>query len=221
MGTLTLVRHGQASFGADDYDRLSELGHRQSVRLGEHFRRRGLVFDAVLTGTLKRHRQTLAGIAEGLQAELVPLVWPGLDEYRPEALIATVHAAPLKKPTNADEVRHHFRLLRQGLAAWMEGRAEPEGMPCWADFLAGVTSALDHVRARHHGAQVLAVSSGGPISAAVAQVLGVPAAGCIELNLRIRNTGVSEFVFTPTRHQLLSFNGIAHLDDVPDWVTYA
>jgi broad specificity phosphatase PhoE len=132
-----------------------------------------------------------------------------------------VHAAPLKKPANADEVRHHFRLLRQGLAAWMEGRAEPEGMPSWADFLAGVTAALDHVRERHHGAQVLAVSSGGPIAAAVAQVLGVPAAGCIELNLRIRNTGVSEFVFTPTRHQLLSFNGIAHLDDVPDWVTYA
>jgi broad specificity phosphatase PhoE len=221
MGTLTLVRHGQASFGADDYDQLSELGRRQSVRLGEHFRRRGIAFDAVLTGTLKRHRQTFEGIAEGLQADLVPLVWPGLDEYRPEALIATVHAAPLKKPANADEVRHHFRLLRQGLAAWMEGRAEPEGMPSWADFLAGVTAALDHVRERHHGAQVLAVSSGGPIAAAVAQVLGVPAAGCIELNLRIRNTGVSEFVFTPTRHQLLSFNGIAHLDDVPDWVTYA
>jgi broad specificity phosphatase PhoE len=37
MGNLYLVRHGQASFGAADYDQLSELGQRQSVRLGEYF----------------------------------------------------------------------------------------------------------------------------------------------------------------------------------------
>jgi broad specificity phosphatase PhoE len=41
MGTLYLVRHGQASFGADDYDQLSELGRRQSVRLGEYLRGKG------------------------------------------------------------------------------------------------------------------------------------------------------------------------------------
>ena len=66
MGTLYLVRHGQASFGADDYDNLSELGRRQSVRLGEYWRDKGLTFDAVLMGTLKRHAQTWAGIAEGM-----------------------------------------------------------------------------------------------------------------------------------------------------------
>ena len=46
MGTLYLVRHGQASFGAADYDQLSELGRRQSVRLGEYFANKGLTFDA-------------------------------------------------------------------------------------------------------------------------------------------------------------------------------
>ena len=30
MGVLLLVRHGQASLGAADYDQLSELGHRQA-----------------------------------------------------------------------------------------------------------------------------------------------------------------------------------------------
>ena len=44
MGTLYLVRHGQASFGAADYDNLSELGHRQAVRLGEYWRERGMKF---------------------------------------------------------------------------------------------------------------------------------------------------------------------------------
>ena len=59
MGQLYLVRHGQASLGADDYDQLSPLGARQAQRLGEHWRAQGLRFDAVFTGTLKRHRQTL------------------------------------------------------------------------------------------------------------------------------------------------------------------
>ena len=58
MGTLYLVRHGQASFGADDYDQLSDLGRRQSVRLGQYLRERygdGLRFNAVLTGTASAH----------------------------------------------------------------------------------------------------------------------------------------------------------------------
>ena len=99
MGTLYLVRHGQASFGAADYDNLSELGHRQSVRLGEYWRERGMHFDAVITGTLKRHRQTWEGIAEGLglqRDDVLP--WPGLNEYDSEALIATIHEGKLEKP---------------------------------------------------------------------------------------------------------------------------
>ena len=71
MGQLYLVRHGQASFGADDYDQLSELGQRQSRRLGEHWAERGVVFDAVITGTLKRHAQTWAGIASGAGIDAV------------------------------------------------------------------------------------------------------------------------------------------------------
>ena len=66
MGNLYLVRHGQASFGEDDYDKLSALGHKQSVRLGEYFAARGVTFDAVITGTLRRHAETFAGMAQGL-----------------------------------------------------------------------------------------------------------------------------------------------------------
>ena len=94
-----LVRHGQASFGADDYDQLSELGQRQSRRLGAYFRERGLTFEAVITGSLKRQQQTWRGIAEGLgQAELQHLVWPGLNEYDSHAVIHAIHPEPLAKP---------------------------------------------------------------------------------------------------------------------------
>jgi len=229
MGTLYLVRHGQASFGADDYDQLSALGRRQAVRLGEYWRERGMRFDAVITGTLKRHRQTWEGIAEGLglgddvASRGTPLDWPGLNEYDSHAVIATVHPEPLQKPDTPELYRHHFRLLREGLSGWMQGRHAPVGMPSYVDFLAGVTTALDHVRDRHHGARVLVVSSGGPISTAVGHVLGTSPETTIELNMRIRNTAVTEFVFTPKRHMLLTFNTLPHLDGpaCEDWVTSA
>ena len=98
MPTLTLVRHGQASFGAADYDNLSPLGHRQSVRLGEYLGAKGLAFDAVLVGTLKRHAQTLAGIQEGMKSAHNGLLWPGLNEYDSHAVISAVHPQPLAKP---------------------------------------------------------------------------------------------------------------------------
>jgi broad specificity phosphatase PhoE len=223
MGNLYLVRHGQASFGADDYDQLSDLGRRQSVRLGEYLRGKGLRIDAVITGTLRRHQQTWAGIAEGLQLQAEPLPWPGLNEYDSEAVIAAIHPHKLEKPDSPEMYRHHFRLLRDGLAQWMAGVVSPKGMPSYNDFVAGVTSALDHVRAHHHGQNVLIVSSGGPISTAVGHVLGTSPETTIELNLRIRNSSITEFAFTPKRHMLVTYNTLPHLDspDHASWITYA
>jgi broad specificity phosphatase PhoE len=223
MGTLYLVRHGQASFGADDYDKLSELGHRQSIRLGEWFAERGVHFDALIAGTLRRHKETLAGILEGMNRAGEHLAWEGLNEYDSEAVIATVHPHKLEKPTTPEMYRHHFRLLRDGLAQWMAGTTSPRGMPSYSDFVSGVSGALDHVRGNHFGKNVLVVSSGGPIATAVGHVLGVAPETTIELNLRIRNTAVTEFAFTPKRHMLVCFNAVPHLDAAPhrEWVTYA
>jgi broad specificity phosphatase PhoE len=227
MGTLYLVRHGQASFGADDYDQLSPLGVQQSQRLGAYWQARGLRFDAVLTGTLRRHQQTLAAIAQGLQAHNPnlppPLALTGLDEYDAHAVITAIHPQTLPKPDTPEAYRQHFRLLRDGLTAWMCGTLSPKGMPSYTDFAAGVAAALAHVRSQHHGKNVLLVSSGGPISTAVGQLLGTSPETTIELNLRIRNASVTEFTFSPKRHTLITFNTLPHLDDPTQahWVTYA
>lgn len=211
MGMLHLVRHGQASFGAADYDQLSELGGRQCRLLGEYWRARGQRFDAVLTGSLRRHGQSFAAIAEGLGGVPAPLVWEGLNEYDSEAVIHAIHPDPLEKPRDAEMVKQHFRLLRRGLQAWMRGDTRPRGMPAYVDFAAGVAAALAHVRAQCAG-EVLIVSSGGPIATALAQVLGAPAETAIELNLRIRNSAVSEMVFNARQLTLQSFNNLPHLD---------
>lgn len=227
MSTLYLVRHGQASFGAADYDQLSELGQRQCRRLGAYFAERGIGFDAVLMGSLRRHAQSHAALAEGLGGTPEPQVWPGLNEYHSEALIrAALPPAEfdrLAADRSPEGYRAHFRVLRTALNRWAEGEIAPQGMPSWRDFVGGIVAALDHVRTHHHGQRVLIVSSGGPIATAVAQVLGAPHESAVELNLRIRNSAVTEFAFTPRRHMLLSFNGIPHLDAPAwrDWVSYA
>ena len=227
MGTLYLVRHGQASFGAADYDQLSELGQRQSERLGRHWADRGLRFDAVLTGTLRRHAQTWAGIAHGAGLALSPLEWPGLNEYDSGAVIRAIlpgrSETSLGDPHSPEGYKAHFRLLRDGLRQWMAGTISPEGMPDYTDFVHGVTSALEHVRAGHVGQNVLLVSSGGPISTAVGHVLGLSPDATIDLNMRIRNSAVTELQFNPKRHHLLTFNTLPHLDSLEhrDWVTYA
>ncbi len=222
MGTLYLVRHGQASFGADDYDQLSDLGLRQSVRLGEYFLQKGLHFESVITGSLRRHAQTLAGIAQGANICTEALVWPGLNEYDSEAVIGAIHPHKLEKPESPERYRAHFRLLRDGLTQWMNGVVSPAGMPSYPAFVQGVTSALEHVR-NHCSGNVLMVSSGGPIATVIGHILGTTPETTVELNFRIRNSAVTELAFTPKRHMLVTYNTLPHLDDqnYADWITYA
>lgn len=222
MGHLYLVRHGQASLGAADYDQLSPLGAQQSQRLGEHWHAQGITFDAVITGTMKRHAQTLAGIQQGMSTQHTALMWPGLNEYDAEAVIRAIQPGELVKPTTPEGYKQYFRLLRDGLAQWMAGVVSPQGMPSYTEFVQGVVSALDHVRQQHEG-HVLMVSSGGPIATAVAHVLRTSPETSIELNMRLRNSAVSEFSFNPKRHSLVSFNNVPHLETPShkDWITFA
>ncbi len=222
MGTLYIVRHGQASFGAEDYDQLSDLGVRQSQRLGEYFASRNIAFETVIMGSLRRHAQTWAGIAHGAGYESESLVWPGLNEYDSEAVIKAIHPHPLEKANSPEMYRAHFRLLRDGLTQWMNGVVSPAGMPSYPDFVHGVASALDHVRT-HCSGNVLMVSSGGPISTVMGQLLGTTPETTVELNLRIRNSSVTELAFNPKRHMLVTYNTLPHLDDpqYASWVTYA
>jgi broad specificity phosphatase PhoE len=223
MGHLYIVRHGQASFGAADYDQLSALGQQQSEQLGRYWAERGQTFDAVLTGTLRRHAQTWAGIAKGAGLTMEPLLWEGLNEYDSEALVREIHPGPLGKADTPERYRQHFRLLREALNQWMAGATSPKGMPSYVEFVRGITGALDHVREQFPGKKVLIVSSGGPISTAVGQVLGLDPERTVDVNMRIRNSAVSEFQFSPKRHSLLTFNTLPHLDApaFKDWVTSA
>jgi broad specificity phosphatase PhoE len=209
MAELILVRHGQASFGEDDYDKLSELGWRQARWLGEHFAERGAAFDRAIRGSLRRHAETLAGIAEGMGRPLDGAVDPRLNEYDSHALLgAHLKGKPLPESGNR---REHFRVLREAMYAWTDGTLAGGPHEPFSEFRGRVLGALADLRG---GAakRVLVVSSGGPISTILAEVLGMPQRGVVDMNLQTRNTGISELQAGANRIHCVSFNNVPHLD---------
>jgi broad specificity phosphatase PhoE len=230
MGVIYVVRHGQAAFGTENYDQLTEIGFAQTRLLGAYFAKRKIHFDAVFTGTLRRQIETADAILESHPEHSASAreIIPGLDEYKPEAILtAFTGESPVMTAAGAARrdpmvVREHFRLLREALLAWAEDRTRPVDMMPFAEFQDGAVGALIEARQRFADGHVLVVSSGGAIGAMVAQVLNAPAATAVELNLRIRNSSLTEFASTPRRHHLVSFNGLPHLDSGdPSLITYA
>ena len=209
MAELVLVRHAQASFGAEDYDKLSELGWRQARWLGEYFRERGAAFDLHVRGSLRRHEETLVGIAEGMGRALESAADARLDEYDSRALLQA-HLKGRPMPQGGDR-REHFRILREAMYAWTEGTLDGASHEPFSEFRARVLAALTELR-RGAAKRVLVVSSGGPISTMLAEVLGMPQRGVVDLNLQTRNTGITELQAGAGRIHCVSFNNVPHLD---------
>ncbi|MEM8538926.1 MAG: histidine phosphatase family protein, partial [Pseudomonadota bacterium] len=184
---LWLVRHGQADFASDDYDRLTDLGWQQSRWLGGHLASLDIGFARVASGTLRRQRETAQAIAESLETE--PEVIPGFEEYAADVLMRNAGFADRDPALSR---REHFRRLRGVLVDWAAGRAK--GAETWEAFnarvRAGVTEAISD-----GGGRVLVASSGGAIALVLAQALGLGPEKMIEFNLQARNTGITRLVF--------------------------
>ena len=232
MGTIYVVRHGQAAFGTDNYDRLTPLGKAQCRHLGEYLAERDIRLDALFMGSLIRHRESLEALLEGYSSiasapKLASAeIFPVLNEYDPDAVMVAfggqhMGAHEAAEARDPHVVRQHFRLLRDALSAWAEGQTEPAGMPSFSQFQHDANDVLRIARERFTDGNVVIVTSGGPIGAIVAATLRSPPAVAVDLNLRIRNASLSEFASSARRHHLVSFNSVAHLDGKADCITYA
>lgn len=216
MALLFLVRHGQASFGAANYDRLSDLGRQQARWLGEYFASRDLDFRRVLAGTLVRQQDTAAEILAAMGADpAIIRTHSGLDEYQAEPLYAAHTCGADPRAHQVADYRGYWRTFKGALQEWAAGRLQ--GVPeSWEDFGVRTRAALDAACA---GAgredAVLVVSSGGAICRGLADILACPGETAIELNLQFRNSGFCELIAGGAGPRLLSFNSIPHLE-APD-----
>lgn len=201
---LWLVRHGQAAFASDDYDRLTELGWQQARWLGEHLARMETGFDRIASGTLRRQRETAEAISDELR--IAPEVVPGLEEYSAHTLL---QKAGYKDRDPSVSRREHFQRLRGLSLDWSDGKAESN--ETWGDFRERVMGAVGELTGSGRG-RVLAAASGGSIAMALTTILRLPADQMIEFNLQIRNTGISRLVFTGSRTYFNVFNAIPHIE---------
>jgi broad specificity phosphatase PhoE len=222
MAELYLVRHGQASFGADNYDQLSSLGRQQGQLLGEYFAERDIVFDHVLVGTMNRHRQTADAIFQGSTEGASFTEHRGLNEYDFVALFDGLGDEHHELQLLAKKGKKDFyKALRQVLLLWMEDRIEGPIPETWSQFQQRVADARSYIQGLK-GQRILAVSSGGVMAAMMQQTLGAPREKVISLNLQIHNCSFCRYFFNADSFHLASFNSIPHFDnaDCSNFITY-
>jgi broad specificity phosphatase PhoE len=235
MSELVFVRHGQASFGADSYDKLSDKGIEQVRVLCRHWQDLGQRFDHLYSGTLLRQEETAS--------ELLPLLagqereWqrlPALNEYNGDPLIqiylrkhssAEGFAGDLQWPIR--EERLFQRLFEAATARWIRNELEPDPedhlFEPWSEFRNRVHTAIDDLMARHNkGSRVLISTSGGVIAMALQRVLQYPDHQVINTNWMVRNSSVTRVQYGNGRLSLTQFNSLAHLEkvDLQHLVTY-
>jgi len=214
MAELYLVRHGQASFGANNYDQLSPLGMQQSLWLGQYFSERHIQFDKVIIGTQVRHRQTADQICAGMGFTPDYDQHAGLNEYDFYALFKALDDdhGDIKQLASGDK-RSFYKGLKQVLQLWARDELKNNVPETWEEFNQRVNQAREFIQ-QCQAQRVLVVSSGGPIGMLSRQVLGAPAETAIELNLQIKNSSFSHYYFNEASVKLASFNNIPHLDQV-------
>lgn len=216
MGDLLVIRHGQASFGADDYDVLSDLGARQSAAAGAALREAGWVPDRLITGTLTRQKDTLRHMG----FDQAPEEHAGFNEYDFQDLLNARFKGDVPDLVKGDR-KTHFRALRETIFDWQDGGCEGAS-ESWEDFATRVAAARDFATDTT-AERVLVVSSGGPIGQLVATALDAPPRMMMTLNLQIKNSSFTRFVFSGTRFFLHEFNATPHLmsRDAADMLTYS
>ncbi|MEY8831035.1 histidine phosphatase family protein [Sedimentitalea sp. XS_ASV28] len=203
MAELLVIRHAQASFGADNYDRLSELGHRQAEMAGEALRASGWVPDRLVTGTLVRQRETLSSMG----FDNPPEQHAGFNEYDFHDLLSVRFNGDVPDPVRHDR-KTHFRTLRETILDWQAGGLSG-ARESWKDFSERVESARQFAT-DGPARRVLVISSGGPIGALVKSCLDAPDAQMIALNLQVKNTSWTRFFFNSGTFLLHEFNATPH-----------
>jgi len=236
MSLLYLVRHGQASFHADDYDQLSPRGMEQARQLGVHWLQLQLNFDHVYVGPRHRHRQTLAAVAAVYREQgrpwPAPVTLPELDEHAgPEVLSRSLPALMQRDPViremraqlrkdSATVQRDYLRLFQKVTRLWVRRELHLPELEAWHEFRERVHRGLVKMtEVAGSNRKIAAFTSAGPLAAALGRALDLEDEKTLELSWVIRNAACSEFLFSPRRFSLVTFNAVPHLKD-PDLLTF-
>ncbi|WP_217474327.1 histidine phosphatase family protein [Stutzerimonas stutzeri] len=234
MGSIYLIRHGQASFGAENYDVLSPLGIEQASALGDHLNRLGVRFDRCFSGDLNRQQDTARATLQRMAAsqQRLPVeIDSAFNEFLADEVIRAhmddllaVEPHAMQIFANAASHRAEFqRLFKYVIYRWASGEHEKQGLESWQSFVDRVQAGLRRILTLASQKDHIAIfTSGGTITALLQLIIGVPPIRAFELNWQIVNTSLSRLKFRDQDVALASFNSHAHLELLknPELVTY-
>ncbi|HEY2056003.1 MAG TPA: histidine phosphatase family protein [Solirubrobacterales bacterium] len=217
MPTVLLVRHGQASFGSDDYDVLSEVGHRQAELVAASLAERGYRPTRLISGTLRRQRETAeAFVANGAPDLEIDPRWDEFDSedvlhHHSEAAVRLQGNPEGEAPTN----RAFQAVLEPALAQWVDHAESSPADQTWPQFSSAGSAALADLSSQlTSGETAIVVTSGGTISALLGNLWGTPADLFSHLNRVLVNSSVTKLAVGSTGTNVISFNDHSHLESV-------
>ena len=214
MSSLLLLRHGQAAFGEVNYDQLTALGVAQAQATGAFFRERGQQFHEILSGPKLRHIDTTCGVVRRMPPGTVWKLEPALEEMADGHEILAAAQAHFRVVLTAPHISRHTQLQHYDkmLQAWGEGRATMGNTPTAQSFRQNVGIWLRAVMSHpESGRRILAITSAGVIGAVMCEVLGTNTSRMMDYVRVLRNTSLTEIVFSQGRASLMSFNSVDHL----------
>ncbi|USD36122.1 histidine phosphatase family protein [Ferrimonas sp. SCSIO 43195] len=212
---LYLLRHGQAMFGSQDYDRLSDLGHRQAHCLGQEIGSWQLGPAALVSGDLRRQQQTLEGVCEGAGLVQGAAVDAGFNELEVSELIPGYWPAACQRlgmamtPKEAStDMRYFLPLMSEALRLWIADHPGEKG-ESFRQFQQRITDAI----ATHAcgSRPTVAVTSGGVISLLASQAMGSDVTHMAELIHQVNNCSITHLRYARGQWHLQAFNVNGHL----------
>ena len=233
MGTLYMIRHGQASFGTENYDRLSPTGIRQADILAAHIERCKITANIFYSGEMKRQIDTASPAV--LRSRQKNPGSPGLtidgsfNEYSSQDLMVTF-ARKIAVDDFGEDIetiygdRKKFqRLFERILSGWANGTYKKDGLATWEEFASRVWDGMKRIMTEHpSGKTVVIFTSGGPISAMVQKSLKLSNDSAIRLGWQIANASLTKFLYNRENFTLSTFNETTHLllEGDPGLITY-
>jgi len=226
MGSIYLVRHGQASFGSSNYDQLSTLGYKQSHIVGE-FIYKHLKPTMIISGSMQRHRQTAEGFIKVSNSHLIPQIEKGFNEFNHEDVVACMPSRSgqprwtskhtlsdyLKEQENPQKAFHQIFIT--ALEHWLNGDHDQLYKESWPDFRSRVILAIKHLMNQAQPSQKIVIfTSGGPIAAICQWLLGLDNTRIFAINENLVNGGITHVRYNRERASLSFLNNYTHLEQI-------
>jgi len=218
MAAIYLIRHGQASLGSANYDALSDKGFQQASVLGESLLQRGIEFDAVYSGTMRRHLETTEYCLKAMDCTIAPTFMSGFNEFNHEELIARqLELLPDKlqlEQTTKDDPnfpRTFQQIFEQAVTRWRSGEHDGDYSETWNQFRNRCNESIEKIR-RTQNKSIAVFTSGGPIAAITSHVLRLTDEQMVSLNWAVMNCSISCLLFNAEKISLRFFNDFAHFE---------